>query len=315
MRKLKLLSVSLVLVMMASSVFGCYFIQAQPMSKVKGTYKLTRYTYTRAYEKKEGYTPRSYNYVEDADFLFEDYLVVTGTGNGYYVHKAVDTPAFSKEVTLSYEYNQEDSSKIDYVIQNDAISINSTSDTHKLGVMKDVLNYSKQAIDYTQLFTNKPMRTEELSIRWEKVSNATDLSFVESQLGTIKKYDYKAYGVRGIYELNTAKNIETNEYLSPYQYYFCVVDTLAGVTTAKICYALKETPTVQVVEQVALSNLLGDWTSVKIGDNTWTLDSTWQNYYVLEKDGIRYEAGKASNSITDADLEYLVEQRLPMDVE
>ena len=41
----------------------------------------------------------------------------------------------------------------------------------------------------------------------------------------------------------------------------------------------------------------------------------WQNYYVLEKDGIRYEAGKASNSITDADLEYLVEQRLPMDVE
>jgi hypothetical protein len=37
MRKLKLFSVALVLVMMASSVFGCYFIQAQPMSKVKGT--------------------------------------------------------------------------------------------------------------------------------------------------------------------------------------------------------------------------------------------------------------------------------------
>ena len=313
MRKLKLFSVALVLVMMASSVFGCYFIQAQPMSKVKGTYKLTTYTYTREYEKRGDYKPRTYNYVTDEDCLYEDYLVVTGAGLGYYVHKAVNTAPYIKEVTLAYEYNQEDSSKIDYVVYNDAISVNSTSGIHRLGVMKGVLNYSKQAFDYTQLFTHKQMRSEELTVRWEKVSDAIDLSFVESKLGSVKKYDYEAYGVRGIYELENIINTQDNTYQeSPYQYYLCVVDTAVGVETAKIYYALKETPNDQIVETHALFNLSGDWTKVQIGDTVWEIDGTWQNYYVLEKDGLRYQVVQRSYSIDDEPLQSIITERMPI---
>ena len=47
------------------------------------------------------------------------------------------------------------------------------------------------------------MRTESMNVRWEKVSDATDLSYAKEQLGELKTYDYKAFGVRGIYELNT----------------------------------------------------------------------------------------------------------------
>ena len=313
MRKLKILSVAVVLAVLASSVFGCYFIKGQPMSKVKGTYKLTHYSYTREYERREGYTPRTYNYVEDEDCLYQDYLVVTGTGTGYYVHKAVGIPAYSKEVNLSYEYNQEDSSKVDYVIHNDAISVNSTSGVHRIGVNGNILNYQKQAFDYTQLFTNKPMRTEDLSIRWEKVSDATDLSYAVEQLGQLKTYDYKAFGVRGIYELNLMTYVEGEGYPeNPYQYYFCVVDTAKGVSTVKTYYALKETPTEQVVNEVAFANLSGDWASVKVGDNTWNIETLWQNYYILEKDGVRYEAGRVMNDITDADLQYMISCRLPI---
>lgn len=316
MRKLKILSVALVMAVLASSVFGCYFIKGQTMSKVKGTYKLTHYTYTRSYERREGYTPRTYNYIEDEDCLYEDYLVVTGSGTGYYVHKDVNTPAYSKEVTLSYEYNQEDSSKVEYVIHNDAITINSTSDVNRLGVNGKILNYQKQAIDYTQWFTNKPMRTEALSIRWEKVSDATDLSYAKEQLGTLKSYDYKAFGVRGIYELNTMSYIEGEGYPeNPYQYYFCVLDTAQGVTKAKTYYALRETPNEQVVGEVTFANESGDWTKIKVGNDTWNIEPMWQNYYILEKDNVRYEAGKVMNSITDADLQYMVSCRLPMTTE
>ena len=220
MKSVKRLLAVMLIAALILTLAGCYIISGQKMRNVQGTYKLTSYTYTPKYERKEGYTPRTYNYIEDEDCLYQDYLVVTGTGTGYYVHKDVNTPAYSKEVTLSYEYNQEDSSKVEYVIHNDAISLNSTSGFNKVGVSGKVLNYTKQAIDYNQLFTNKPMRTESMNVRWEKVSDATDLSYAKEQLGELKTYDYKAFGVRGIYELNTMNYIEGEGYPeNPYQYY------------------------------------------------------------------------------------------------
>ena len=161
------------------------------MSRVKGTYKLTHYSYTPSYERKEGYTPNSKNYVEDEEYLYEDYLIITGTSTGYYVHKAVGEEPYVKEITLSYEYDSDDSSKVEYVIFNDSITVNENSGIHRLGVTRNNLNYTKNALDYTELFTKRPMRSEAISVRWERVDRATDLSYVQEQIGSMKKYDYK----------------------------------------------------------------------------------------------------------------------------
>ena len=209
MKRIKRFITAVLIACFAISSFGCYMISGQKMRKVQGTYKLATYTYTPAYERKEGYTPKTYNYIEDAEYLYEDYLVVTGLDTGYYVHKSVDTVAYSKEVRLSYTYNEEKSSSVDYVVWNDALSKDSDTDAYKLGVTKDRLNYRLPAFDYTQLLTDKKMRSQDLTVRWEKVDKATDLSYVKRQLGELKEYSYEAYGVRGIYEWAVATEEQT----------------------------------------------------------------------------------------------------------
>ena len=104
MRKIKGFVTSLLVAFVAFSSFGCYMVSGQKMDRVKGTYKLTSYTRIPQYERREGYTPKMINYLTDEERQYVDYLVVTGNGSGYYVHKDVNTPAYSKEVTLSYQF-------------------------------------------------------------------------------------------------------------------------------------------------------------------------------------------------------------------
>ena len=181
MRIFKRLLALALLVAFALTASGCYVISAQRMWRVKGTYKLTAYTYTPQYEKREGYTPRTYNYVEDEEYRYEVYLVVTGEGSGYYVRKDADTAAYYKTVSLSYEYS-EDSQKVAYVIYN---GVDPIGGVNKLGVTKNHLGYSKPGFDFTQLFTEKSMRSEDLYVSFEKVDRATNLSYVEKQLGPL----------------------------------------------------------------------------------------------------------------------------------
>ena len=158
MKNIKRLLALMLLLSFLLSAVGCYFISGQRMRNVKGTYKLTHYTYTPKYERREGYTPKTTDYINDEEYKYEVYLVVTGTGTGYYVHKDAGGNAYVKEVTLRYEYSSDDSSKVEYVIFNDAISVNKDDGFNRLGVAKNNLNYTKNAIDYTELFTKRPLR-------------------------------------------------------------------------------------------------------------------------------------------------------------
>ena len=313
MKKFKrLIAICLVVAFMAAFA-GCYMVSGQKMKNLKGTYKLTHYTRTPKHERKEGYTQKTTNYLEDADYMYEDYLIITGSGMGYYVHKQVNEPAYVKEVTLRYEYNSEDSSKVDYFIFNDAISVDEDSDIHRLGVAKNNLNYTKAAIDYTELFTKRPMRTEALSVRWEKVSKDTDFEYVEEQLGALIEYEYKAYGVRGIYQANAPWEIDGGAVQeSPYQYFYYVVDPAKNAFKVTECYALKETPTEQVVREVSLEKLADDWSSISIDGLTWSLESPYGSNYYREADGLKYTISFTSSDISNSRLQSIIQVWLPV---
>ena len=80
MKKFKrLIAICLVVAFMAAFA-GCYMVSGQKMKNLKGTYKLTHYTRTPKHERKEGYTQKTTNYLEDADYMYEDYLIITGSG-------------------------------------------------------------------------------------------------------------------------------------------------------------------------------------------------------------------------------------------
>ncbi len=311
MKKIKVILSVLLIAALLAAMSGCYVIRGQKMDKVKGTYKLTNYTYTPSYERREGYTPDRRDYVNGDKYLYEDYLIITGSGSGYYVHKEAGAPAYVKEVTLSYEYNQDDSSKVDYVVYKDVL-MGSTSDINRLGVNGNILNHSKTGMDYTQLFTGKKMRTDEFSVSWKKVDNATDLSYVQKQLGTLKEYDYEGYGVRGIYELWSSTDMETGTLIeSKFQYFYYVIDTAKGTTTAKVYYALKETPTQQVEKTVPFSGD-GEWATMTIDGALWYVDPDWGTYYYNESEGLKHQIICVSSDISDARLQELIAGRLPM---
>ena len=101
MKKAKYLLVALLILSFALSAVSCYMISAQSMNKLKGTYKLTHYTYTPKYERKEGYSPKTIDYVNDEKYLYEDYLVITGSSVGYYVHKDANGNNYVKEISFT----------------------------------------------------------------------------------------------------------------------------------------------------------------------------------------------------------------------
>ena len=283
------------------------------MEDLEGTYKLTSFTYTPKYERKEGYTPTERDYVNGESFLYEDYLVITGESTGYYAHKDASGQTYVKEVKLSYEYDTEDSDEIEYVTFEDALSSSNDIEVNRLGVNGDVLNYTKSAYDYTTLITQVDMRSESVSVRWEKVSDDTDLSYVKEKLGNLKSYDYEGYKRRGIYELTTSKNIETGEYLdSEYLYLFYVIDTYDGASTATLHYAQASDPEQKFTRTVTFS-YSSDLTSLTVGADTWTLESMWGNYYISQSGNMEYHYSLVSNIPTSTALENLIENKMPVD--
>lgn len=311
MKKIRVILSVLLIAAMLAALSGCFVIRGQKMHNLKGTYKLTNYTYTPQYEYKGSPTRTGTDYINDEKHLWEDYLVITDSGMGYYIHKAVGIPAYVKEVSLSYEYSEEDSSKIEYVVFKDVLTTTAESGKNRVGVNGNVLNYSKSAMDIPKLeiLGGGYIRTEDISVRWEKVDDATDLSYVKGKLGELKEYDYTGYGARGIYELNSPTEIETgNAVDSKFQYLYYVVDTAKGVTNAKVYYALKETPTQHVEKTVPFSGS-ADWSTLTIDGTVWTREG---NCYYSESEGLKHQITCVDHNISDERLQELIDLRTPV---
>ena len=180
MRTIKRLIAVLLVAALLFSLAGCTVINPQRMYRVKGTYKLTQYTFSPQGEEGSASTV---DYVLDGDRLYEDYLIVTGEGTGYYVHKSVGADATVTELSLSYQY-AEDGKKIGHVSYGNTDMENPHSGI-SLGVSRNTLAFSQTAIHYVEPFTGRQMSTKGVSVRFERVSRKTDLSYVESVLGAL----------------------------------------------------------------------------------------------------------------------------------
>lgn len=298
----KIISALLIVAILAVSLSGCYIVSGQKMRDVKGTYKLMTYSYTPQHERRSGYTAPTYDYVNDEKYKYEDYLIVTGTGTGYYVHTEAGGDNYIKEITLRYEYDSEDSSKVNYVIYNDSISVNSDEGgRHRLGVSKDSFNYSKSAFDYTELFTKREMRTESISVRWEKVSRAADLSYVTDLFSDLAYYEYAAFAKRGIYDLSSTY---ANSSESDYLYFFCLLDTAKDSRGATLYYQKRDCE--KVVAAVEVVRTADDWSALTVDGVEWYYDAL-SSSYKAEYDGTLYSF---SNVGWGANIDDLISTKL-----
>lgn len=170
MRKLKWLTTMLLVAMVMVLSVGCYIISGQKLSKVKGTYQLVSYTRTN------GKTNAVTDYLSKNGY--QAFLVVTGENEGYYVSRDNETEASYRKVSLTYTYSTEDSSKLEYVTYRFA-----GSDEQKLGVSSNTLSFSRPAIKLSEM-----IYSDGLSMSWNRVDDAVDLSYVQAQWGTVAEY-------------------------------------------------------------------------------------------------------------------------------
>ena len=170
MKKLNIFLSTLLVLLLAVASTGCYMIQGQKMRKVKGTYELTSYTRTN------GKTNKVTDYVET--YGYKVYLVVTGSGEGYCVFDSNDCEPYYYPCTLSYSYNQDNSSLVEYV------TYTYVQTTQKFGVTKDGLNFSRPVVKLSDT-----IYSDGISVSWKRVSGDTDLSYAEEQLGELALYD------------------------------------------------------------------------------------------------------------------------------
>ena len=279
------------------------------MRVVKGTYRLVTYTYTPQHEPKDGSSAKTYDYVNDKEYMFEDYLIVTGDDRGYYVHKEAGGDNYIKEVTLRYEYDTVDSRKINYVIYNDSATGKVDTGITKLGVMKNSFNYSKTPIDVTGPITQRPLRTESISISWKKVTSS-DTSKVTAMFNELKYYDYDSFGRRGIYEL-TPKNTDGES--ARYDYIYYLIDTAESEWRATIYYSLAGSGE-HVVKNVSLLRSESDWSVIEVGGAEWITDPSIGSYTVT-LDGVEYICSHVSNRPLDAVAEALISSRIVVEGE
>ena len=171
MKTIRILSLVLTLTLVVAFASSCYIAMGTTMKKAKGTYELTSYSIT------DGKTNEVRNKITEDGVKV--YLVVTGESRGYYVYQSNDTPAYYREVNLSYEYSEEDSKKLTYVIYR----FDGADSDQRLGVNAGSMNFSRPAIKLSD-----KIYSDGISMSWKKVSSAVDLSYVTEQMGEIPPY-------------------------------------------------------------------------------------------------------------------------------
>ena len=177
MKRMKLLISMLLMVLLMVASAGCYVVQGQRMSKVKGTYELT------SYYRTNGKTNETTNYLETQGY--QVYLVVTGSSAGYLVYKDKDDGvSYYKTLSLTYAYKEESSNKLENLIEKvEYVSFQYAGEEQKFGVTSEHLNYSRPAIKLSD-----KVYSDGYGIGWTRVDKATDLSFAEEKLGTLTAY-------------------------------------------------------------------------------------------------------------------------------
>lgn len=256
--KKKLLGILTAVMLIAIAILpGCYVIQAQKMKDVKGTYALSHYSIT------DGETNKTTDYVEQ--YGYEEYLVVTGTSQGYLVHKDNNQAAYSIPVTLSYEYDEEDSSRVAYVKFNTSTS---SSDQQKFGVTKDSLSYSRPGINIGIA------HTDTINKSYKKVDNAIDLSYAKSKFSSVTEYTLEGFNNKGIWMMYGSKyDAPTDSYKDvPYVYYFVAINGYDNQVT--VYWADKNPEGVTTTPQQKQKTLTlpegFTWSALEIDGRTWT---------------------------------------------
>ena len=173
---------------------ACYVSKPATMAELVGTYALKSFTRTPKTEGEEKADP--INLMEQRGIVA--YLVVKDDGFGYYVYKDSDTALSAEQIKIHYTMDGEDETLVKE-INYDNGSGRTGYDHQYPGSGRETLGLTFAKKKKTLNFSNLQTKQYSQSVSYEKVSNASDLSFVNKKLGvTLSAIDFGMKKLEGL---------------------------------------------------------------------------------------------------------------------
>lgn len=225
-------AVAMVLFIAVFVMASCYLSRPAEEESVEGTYELFVFTRTpRSDLVEEGAENTTVNLIETKGITA--YLVLKGDGRGYYVYKDNQTPLFAREVRVTFDYEDEDKTIVEEIHYSWDSSIGGDGWPGKgkesLGVnfkdSKKILAFNLPAGD-SWLINREYSQT----VRYQKVSDKTDLSYVFSKVGEVSYASYETANLDGIHVFSEGYGYDN----LPYAYY--IVDLNPVTMKANVVY-------------------------------------------------------------------------------
>ncbi len=264
-----LLLCAAVIVCLCASFAGCYISKPDTMEHLVGTYRLESYTRTPKNSDSETET-QSIDMIKDKGITA--YLIVKSDGTGYYAYKDDSTPAYARSINIEYTYDGEKSDSVEKIRYDDGYD--HTGDGYP-GKGYEVLglNFTKREKKLSFTMPAVFKRDYSQSVRYEKVSDTTDLSYVSEKMGGNLKAT--EFGLNGLSTLSAYDKTDC--------VYF-IYDIRATEKKADLYYALKSDEVPHVERDLTVSwkkeknqdNI--DVIHVTIGDITYTRYIPMTNY-------------------------------------
>ncbi len=166
-RRIASLALAVILMLSTLAFSGCYVISSGTIKQVSGTYKLTKYTDKVDRLETDG---------------IELYLVLSSGSTGYFAYRDNETAGYTRTVSIRYIEDTEEPGKYSYV----EVDFEGKGEYEKFGIYCKLFERKLNAtrtkwkgnpfegtlqVDYT------------ISIGFERVSSATDLSYVNKHFG------------------------------------------------------------------------------------------------------------------------------------
>ena len=121
----------------------------------------------------------------------------------------------------------------------------------------------------------------------------------------------KAFSMRGIYELGKSTDTSTGaEADNGYHYYYLIIDTSDGVTSAQCFYSPSDNPNSLSKKTVTFTHS-EDFDTLTLDGKCWTLSPNYGTYYVLTEGDVEHKLVRISYEVTEQALMELIEDKLP----
>lgn len=280
----RIISLSLVLILIFSVtaiLSSCYIVDSGTLSQIEGLYELSMYS---------GKT----NYLEEREMKLM--IIIKSDGSGYFAYKDKDTAPFISELKCTYEEDDENPGKYDFLY----LQFRGSFDTpyHMAINVKNKNLNARQAHWKGNIFSGNLAVDYYTDVRFDKISKKTELSQLEKEFGE-DGAPFIPFGGTTSQGAWVIDRYDTESADSPFVYFYVDIDLYGG--SGRAWYMLKSDEEAKTETFTVSYEQASDGNFIVLGDVRFPIEKTESNLILPIGDKLfdLYYLGRA----TDEEIE------------